>query len=135
MYKDWPALATALSDPLKQLRGATPDDYYGHSFLRLRCRDFAPLMTCTLGDTWELAAAPGPDDALYAFSSLELLVLAALQASAAGDGEARARDLSELSARTGLSAAACAAAVIELELRGECSRLPGGRYIGRAPLY
>lgn len=70
-----------------------------------------------------------------ALSSEGQQVLAALQASAAGDGEARARDLSELSARTGLSAAACAAAVIELELRGECSRLPGGRYIGRAPLY
>lgn len=70
----------AALDYRDSLRGATPDDYYGHSFLRLRCRDFAPLMTCTLGDTWELAAAPGPDDALYAFLSLELLVLAALQA-------------------------------------------------------
>lgn len=25
MYMDWPALASALSDPLKQLRGATPE--------------------------------------------------------------------------------------------------------------
>ena len=25
MYKDWPALANALSDPLRQLRGATPE--------------------------------------------------------------------------------------------------------------
>jgi hypothetical protein len=61
-------------------RGATPDDYYGYSFLRLRAVDLAPLMTCTLGDTWELAAAPHPDDELYTFSSLELLLLAALQA-------------------------------------------------------
>lgn len=43
-------------------------------------------------------------------------------------------DLGELCARTGLSAADCAAAVIDLELRGHCSRLPGGRYIGHAPL-
>lgn len=33
MYKDWPALATALSDPLKQLRGATPDVMKGFSGL------------------------------------------------------------------------------------------------------
>jgi DNA processing protein len=44
------------------------------------------------------------------------------------------QDLGELCARTGLSAADCAAAVIELELHGHCSRLPGGRYIGHAPL-
>lgn len=43
-------------------------------------------------------------------------------------------DLDEMCARTGLSAADCAAAVVELELRGRCSRLPGGRYIGHAPL-
>jgi DNA processing protein len=42
--------------------------------------------------------------------------------------------LDEMCARTGLSAADCAAAVVELELRGRCSRLPGGRYIGHAPL-
>jgi DNA processing protein len=43
------------------------------------------------------------------------------------------QDLGELCARTGLSAADCAAAVIELALHGHCSRLSGGRYIGHAP--
>ena len=43
-------------------------------------------------------------------------------------------DVSELSALSGLPVAACAAAVIELELFGCCSRLPGGRYMGRASL-
>lgn len=43
-------------------------------------------------------------------------------------------DLGELCARARLSAAECAAALIELELRGQCSRLPGGRYIGHSPL-
>jgi predicted Rossmann fold nucleotide-binding protein DprA/Smf involved in DNA uptake len=43
-------------------------------------------------------------------------------------------DLGELCARSGLSAADCAAAVIELEICGRCSRLPGGRVIGHAPL-
>lgn len=45
-----------------------------------------------------------------------------------------ARDVSELCARSGLSAAACAALLTELELVGCCARLPGGRYIGHAPL-
>lgn len=43
-------------------------------------------------------------------------------------------DTSELTSRSGLSAAACAAALIELELNGCCSRLPGGRHIRRASL-
>jgi predicted Rossmann fold nucleotide-binding protein DprA/Smf involved in DNA uptake len=43
-------------------------------------------------------------------------------------------DLGELGSRIGLSAADCAAAVIELEICGRCSRLPGGRVIGHAPL-
>ena len=43
-------------------------------------------------------------------------------------------DLGELCARTGFAAAECAAALIELELCGQCSRLPGGRYIGHSPL-
>jgi predicted Rossmann fold nucleotide-binding protein DprA/Smf involved in DNA uptake len=43
-------------------------------------------------------------------------------------------DLGELCARTGFAAAECAAALIELELSGQCSRLPGGRYIGHSPL-
>lgn len=41
------------------------------------------------------------------------------------------RDLSELSLRTGLPPAACAAAVLNLELRGVCLRLAGGRFIAR----
>lgn len=43
-------------------------------------------------------------------------------------------DTSELTSLSGLSAADCAAALIELELNGCCSRLPGGRYIQRASL-
>ncbi len=43
-------------------------------------------------------------------------------------------DTSELISLSGLSAADCAAALIELELNGCCSRLPGGRYIQRASL-
>lgn len=50
-------------------------------------------------------------------------------------GASEPQDLSELSVRTQYTAAECAAAIIELELRGLCSRLPGGRYIGHAPLY
>jgi DNA processing protein len=41
------------------------------------------------------------------------------------------RDLSELSLRAGLPPAACAAAVLNLELRGACLRLAGGRFIAR----
>ncbi|RTL72829.1 MAG: carboxymuconolactone decarboxylase family protein [Hyphomicrobiales bacterium] len=33
MYKDWPALAGALSEPLKQLRGAAPETMKGFSSL------------------------------------------------------------------------------------------------------
>lgn len=39
------------------------------------------------------------------------------------------RDLGELSARSGLPAATCAAVVVDLELRGQCTRLSGGRYM------
>lgn len=43
-------------------------------------------------------------------------------------------DLGELCARTGLTPGDCAAALVDLELRGQCTRLAGGRYIGHAPL-
>lgn len=43
-------------------------------------------------------------------------------------------DTSELTSLSGLSAAECAAALIELELYGCCSRLPGGRHTRRASL-
>jgi DNA processing protein len=43
-------------------------------------------------------------------------------------------DLGELCARTGLSPGDCAAALVDLELRGRCTRLAGGRYIVHAPL-
>lgn len=43
-------------------------------------------------------------------------------------------DLDELCARTARPVADCAAALIGLELRGRCTRLAGGRYIGHAPL-
>jgi DNA processing protein len=39
------------------------------------------------------------------------------------------RDLSDLSRKSGLSAAACAAAIMDLELSGFCRRLAGGRYV------
>jgi DNA processing protein len=55
-----------------------------------------------------------------------LAVLAALSRSAT--------DLGELCARTGLSPGDCAAALVDLELRGRCTRLAGGRYIVHAPL-
>jgi DNA processing protein len=43
-------------------------------------------------------------------------------------------DLGELCAKTGLLPGDCAAALIDLELRGRCTRLAGGRYIVHAPL-
>ena len=61
--------------------------------------------------------------------------------SAAADGVLAAlaqsvspSDLGELCARTGLSPGDCAAALVDLELRGRCTRLAGGRYIVHAPL-
>ncbi len=39
------------------------------------------------------------------------------------------RDLGELSLRAGVPTSACAAAIIDLELQGFCTRLTGGRYI------
>lgn len=39
------------------------------------------------------------------------------------------RDIGELAALTGLSAAACAQAIVDLELSGLCARLIGGRYV------
>ena len=47
---------------------------------------------------------------------------------------ASAVDLGDLCARTGLSPGDCAAALVDLELRGRCTRLAGGRYIMTAPL-
>ncbi len=43
-------------------------------------------------------------------------------------------DVGELCARTGLSAAECAAVLVDLELADRCTRLAGGRYIVHAPL-
>ena len=54
-------------------------------------------------------------------------VLAALAVSAAAD-------VGELCARTGLSAAECAAVLVDLELADRCTRLAGGRYMLHAPL-
>lgn len=63
------------------------------------------------------------------------------ECSAAADGVLAAlaqsvspSDLGELCARTGLSPGDCAAALVDLELRGRCTRLAGGRYIVHAPL-
>lgn len=66
-------------------------------------------------------------------SQEELLPLAPASQRLLGALSPAPFDLGELCARTGLSAAECAAAVIELELRGQCSRLPGGRYVGHSP--
>jgi DNA processing protein len=66
----------------------------------------------------ELSLDPDLDEAL-------LVVLAAADAPL---------DLDELCARTARPVADCAAALIGLELRGRCTRLAGGRYIGHAPL-
>jgi len=54
-------------------------------------------------------------------------VLVALAATATAD-------VGELCARTGLSAAECAAVLVDLELADRCTRLAGGRYIVHAPL-
>ncbi len=54
-------------------------------------------------------------------------VLAALAATASAD-------VGEVCARTGLSAAECAAVLVDLELADRCTRLAGGRYIVHAPL-
>jgi DNA processing protein len=72
-------------------------------------------------------AAPVPDTASLSPDAARLLSLL-------GAASSTGRDLSELSALSGLPVASCAAAVIELELSGCCSRLPGGRYMGRASL-
>ncbi|HMU38641.1 MAG TPA: DNA-processing protein DprA [Pseudomonadota bacterium] len=46
----------------------------------------------------------------------------------------KSADVGELCARTGLNAAECAAALVDLELAERCTRLAGGRYIVHAPL-
>ncbi len=69
-----------------------------------------------------------PDAAASLGAAADTVLLSAL----AGSGSAV--DLSELCARTGLLPADCAAALVDLELRGQCTRLAGGRYIGHAPL-
>lgn len=80
------------------------------------------------------AAAPlpsffaGPDGDADLGAATDARLLSALQ------GSGSAIDLSELCARTGLLPADCAAALVDLELRGQCTRLAGGRYIGHAPL-
>lgn len=67
-------------------------------------------------------------------SSLSADSARVLQLLCAPDAVAQGRDISDLSALSGLPVSVCAAAVIELELYGWCSRLPGGRYMGRASL-
>ena len=80
------------------------------------------------------AAAPLPSffAGSDADASLGAATDTALLSALAGSGAAI--DLSELCARTGLLPADCAAALVDLELRGQCTRLAGGRYIGHAPL-
>lgn len=79
-----------------------------------------------LKDPTKLASAGEADE--------DFLPLSAQAEQLAGVLRESPFDLGELCARTGLIAAECAAALIELELRGRCSRLPGGRYIGHSPL-
>jgi DNA processing protein len=78
------------------------------------------------GNFAELAGSVESAEHFLPLSSSALRLAGALCESAV--------DLGELCARTGLVAAECAAALIELELCGRCSRLPGGRYIGHSPL-
>ncbi len=80
----------------------------------------------------ELARVPQSMDApmetmLLSDETAAKRVLAALATSAAAD-------VGELCARTGLSAAECAAVLVDLELADRCTRLAGGRYIVHAPL-
>ena len=80
----------------------------------------------------ELARVPQSMDApmetmLLSDETAAKRVLAALAVSAAAD-------VGELCARTGLSAAECAAVLVDLELADRCTRLAGGRYIVHAPL-
>lgn len=102
-----------------------------------RVEDVLALLEKKPGLTWDLVQQPltiGPADPnhdplmtqMWTEDPTTQRVLGALSPSPL--------DLDEICARTGLSAADCAAAVVELELRGRCSRLPGGRYIGHAPL-
>lgn len=77
------------------------------------------------------AARPAPTPAqsfISEFSAAADGVLAALAQSVSPS------DLGELCARTGLSPGDCAAALVDLELCGRCTRLAGGRYIVHAPL-
>ena len=84
-----------------------------------------------------LAAPPPSDKAELSTadtSSLSPETAQILRLLSAPDAQTHGRDVSELSALSGVPVSACAAAVIELELYGWCSRLPGGRYMGRASL-
>ncbi len=76
-------------------------------------------------------SAPAPTPSFINESAAEaaqcLAVLSALSS-------ASAIDLGEVCARTGLQPGDCAAALVDLELRGRCTRLAGGRYIMQAPL-
>lgn len=76
------------------------------------------------------AAPPASEDVPAVSEDAARVRSLLLQSEALSQG----RDISELSALSGLPVATCAAAVIELELSGCCSRLPGGRYMGRASL-
>ncbi len=95
----------------------------------------------TAGSAADHAAPPAAAPALLPSVDLSQLSPAGAQLFAIlaepatpGNGPGSGLDTSELTSLSGRSAAECAAALIELELHGCCSRLPGGRYIKRASL-
>jgi DNA processing protein len=79
------------------------------------------------------ACAPPTPSFLGEQSAEVAKVLAALSAPLA-PAVSSPIDLGELCAIAGLSPGDCAAALVDLELRGRCTRLAGGRYIVHAPL-
>ena len=80
-------------------------------------------------DVTAMSAAPAvpSGELLLTDDHAAVRVLAALAACPSAD-------VGELCARTGLSAAECAAVLVDLELADRCTRLAGGRYIVHAPL-
>lgn len=100
--------------------------------------DLAAQRTVTRADHgYRPASLPTVDLSLLSPASAQLFrILAGTTNPEAGEvvRTPGGYDTSELTSLSGLSAADCAAALIELELNGCCSRLPGGRYIQRASL-
>ena len=86
-----------------------------------------PLLTRVESATVSAAASLPSAAMLLSDDDAAVRVLAALAACPSAD-------VGELCARTGLSAAECAAVLVDLELADRCTRLAGGRYMLHAPL-